>query len=101
MSTHVLLLEIDVYIPTAQSLKDKRRVIRAVQDGVRQAFRLPVAEVGFQESWQRARLAVVSVGADRGVMAPLIDRIHQAVLERLAGEVVRFEVQWFQSDRAD
>ena len=61
---HVGLLEIDLHIPYAQSLKDKRMAVRSVKDRLRKRFNVSVAEVNHQELWQRAGLGVVSVGPD-------------------------------------
>ena len=61
---HVGLLELDLHIPYAQSLKDKRMAVRSVKDRLRKRFNVSVAEVNHQELWQRAGLGVVSVGPD-------------------------------------
>jgi uncharacterized protein YlxP (DUF503 family) len=61
---HVGLLEIDLHIPYAQSLKDKRMAVRSVKDRLRKRFNVSVAEVNHQELWQRAEIGVVSIGPD-------------------------------------
>lgn len=55
------LLEIDLLIPGARSLKDKRRVMRSLKERMRGRFNCSVAEVEFQHLWGRARLAVCVV----------------------------------------
>jgi len=61
---HVGLLEIDLHIPYAQSLKDKRMAVRSVKDRLRKRFNVSVAEVNHQDLWQRAQIGVVSIGPD-------------------------------------
>ena len=54
------LLSVELYVPDAQSLKDKRMVLRRVKDRLKK-FNISVAETEHQELWQRAALAVVTV----------------------------------------
>jgi uncharacterized protein YlxP (DUF503 family) len=61
---HVALLELDLHIPYAQSLKDKRMAVRSLKDRLRKRFNVSVAEVNHQDLWQRAGVGVVSVGPD-------------------------------------
>lgn len=60
----IALLTIDIHIPHAQSLKDKRMVLRRLKDRLRNKFNVAVSEVDHQELWQRAQLSVVTVGPD-------------------------------------
>ena len=61
----VALLTIELFIPGAHSLKEKRMVLRRIKDRVKK-FNIAVSEVEHQDLWQRARLAVVSVNTDHG-----------------------------------
>ena len=54
------LLSVELHIPYAQSLKDKRVVLRRVKDRL-QKFNVAVAEVEFQDVWQRAGLGIVGI----------------------------------------
>jgi uncharacterized protein YlxP (DUF503 family) len=54
------LLSVELHIPYAQSLKDKRMVLRRVKDRL-QKFNVAVAEVEYQDVWQRAGLGVVAI----------------------------------------
>jgi uncharacterized protein YlxP (DUF503 family) len=60
----IALLTLDIHVPHAQSLKDKRMVVRRIKDRLRSKFNVAVAEVDHQELWQRAQISVVSVGTD-------------------------------------
>lgn len=61
----VTLLTIELIIPHAQSLKEKRREVRGLKDRIRNKFNASVAEVGYQDKWQRTVLAVCLVGSDK------------------------------------
>jgi uncharacterized protein YlxP (DUF503 family) len=60
----IALLTLDVHVPHAQSLKDKRMVVRRLKDRLRSKFNVAVSEVDHQELWQRTRISVVTVGSD-------------------------------------
>jgi len=60
------LLTLDLHFPGARSLKDKRQALRSLETRLRNRFNVSVAEVEYQDLWQRARLAVVSVNTDHG-----------------------------------
>ncbi len=57
-------LQLDLLIPGARSLKDKRRVIKSIKERIRNRFNCSVAEVEFQDMWRRSRMAVCIVGND-------------------------------------
>jgi uncharacterized protein YlxP (DUF503 family) len=55
------LLTLELYIPEAHSLKDKRQVVRSLKDRLRKRFNVAVAEMEYQEVWQRAIIGVVTL----------------------------------------
>lgn len=55
------LLTIELHIPHARSLKDKRMVLRSLKDRLKK-FNAAVAEVEHQDLWQRATLGIVTIG---------------------------------------
>ncbi len=52
----VAVLHVEIHIPYAQSLKDKRMVLRRIKDRL-QKFNVAVAELEHQDLWQRATSA--------------------------------------------
>jgi uncharacterized protein len=69
---------LDAYIPDSCSLKAKRRVIRPIIDRIRARMNVSIAEVDFQDAWQRTRLAVAAVACDeQGVRRLLGDALRQ------------------------
>ncbi|MBN2242895.1 MAG: DUF503 domain-containing protein [Acidobacteria bacterium] len=68
---------LELYLPYSQSLKEKRMVLRKAQDRLRARSNFSIAEVEYQELWQRAKLAAVTVSSDN------------AVLERVTGRFVK------------
>jgi uncharacterized protein len=58
------LLSLEIHIPDARSLKDKRQVLRSLKDRLRARFNVAVAELDHQDTWQRAQVGVVSLSKD-------------------------------------
>jgi len=59
------LLRVEVHYPESGSLKTKRFTLRSVTERLRRQFNVSVAEVEYQNLWQRSVLALVTVNTDR------------------------------------
>jgi len=55
----------DIYIPEAGSLKEKRMVIKSIKEKLKSRFNVSVSEVGNQDLWQSAYVAVVMVSPEK------------------------------------
>ncbi len=58
------LLTLEIHIPDARSLKDKRQVLRSLKDRLRGRFNVAVAELDHQDTWQRSQIGMVSLSND-------------------------------------
>jgi len=58
------LLLLDCYISESQSLKDKRSILSSLSERLRRQFNIAIAEVEYQDQWQRAQLAIVLVNTN-------------------------------------
>ena len=70
----------------SQSLKDKRMVLRRLKDRLG-AMNVAVAEVAYQELWQRAGLGVVTVAESDGIAEKTLTAALREV-ERLEPDLV-------------
>jgi hypothetical protein len=91
MIVGVAALEIQVH--GSNSLKEKRGVVQSICRRLRGRFPLAVAEVGGQDLWQRALLAVAAVGSDAVVVRSALDRAVAFVEELHLAEVLHSEVE--------
>ncbi len=90
----VLALEVDIHIGASQSLKDRRQVVRALLDGARRRFGVSVAEVGGQDSWQRATLGFVVVASTPGLATEVVDDVERFVWSHPELDVLSAERRW-------
>ncbi len=75
-------LTIELRIEGAQSLKDKRQVLRRMKDRLRHSFNVSVAEMDASDLWQRATIGVVSISDSRDYLEGLMQNV-----ERSAGAI--------------
>ena len=68
MKMPIGLLTLEIYLPEAHSLKDKRQVLRSLKDRLRGKFNVAVAELEGQDSWQRSVVGVVSLANNAGYL---------------------------------
>lgn len=84
----IAVLSVELHIPYAQSLKDKRMVLRRVKDRL-QKFNVAVAEVEHQDLWQRAGLGIVAISTtadhverELAAAADEIERVEPGLITR-------------------
>jgi uncharacterized protein YlxP (DUF503 family) len=65
----------EIHIPHAQSLKEKRAVVKSLRDRVRSRFEVSAAEVALNDVHQRARLAVSFVTNDEQTVDSLFEKL--------------------------
>jgi uncharacterized protein YlxP (DUF503 family) len=82
----VAQLTLEIRIEHAQSLKDRRQVVRSLKDELRQSFNVSVAEMDEAVVWQSATLRVVAVSRSRDYLHGLIEEVERAAL-RMTNEL--------------
>jgi len=90
----ISLLTIELLIPWARSLKDKRSAVRGLKDRLRSRFNASVAEVAYQDKWQRAVIAVCILGSDRRQLESDMARVRQLCEEAQNVQVADMHQQW-------
>lgn len=55
------LLTLELHIEHAQSLKDKRQVLRSLKDRLRAKFNVAVAELEYHDTRQRSVVGIVTI----------------------------------------
>lgn len=73
----IALLTLELHIEAAQSLKDKRRVLRSLKDRLRASFNVSVAELDPSSLWNRATVGVVAISASRDYLDGLMKNVER------------------------
>ena len=69
----------------SHSLKDKRHVVKSLKDRLRNKFNVAVAEIDYQDLWQRAAVAAVTVASDHGHAEQVLQSVEAEAQCRLLG----------------
>ncbi len=85
---HVVGFEVEIRIPDSHSLKDRRQVVRSLLDGARQRFHVSAAEVGGQDTWQRATLGFAVVASEARLAESTLDEIDRFLWSRPEIEIL-------------
>ncbi|MGD8630373.1 MAG: DUF503 domain-containing protein [Gammaproteobacteria bacterium] len=90
----ISLLTMELLIPWARSLKDRRSAVRGLKDRLRSRFNASVAEVAYQDKWQRVILAVCIVDNDRRRLEATMARVRQLTEEAHDLEITDMRQEW-------
>src|SRR5258705_8516963 len=69
------LLTLELHIPDAQSLKDKRQVLRSLKDKLRRDFNVAVGELEHHDTWERAVVGVVTISNEEKHVREMLQRV--------------------------
>ena len=88
------LLQIEVHLPSARSLKDKRSVLKSLKDQLRGRFNVAVAELNPSEKWQRATIGVSALGDARPYVEGLLREATEWLRMTRLVEFIRVEEEY-------
>jgi uncharacterized protein YlxP (DUF503 family) len=78
----------ELHIEFAQSLKEKRMVVKSLRDKLRHRFPISAAEVGLQELHQRARLGVCFIALDHAGADAMLERVEEFIASNTDASLV-------------
>ena len=87
------LLTLELHIADAQSLKDKRQVLRSLKDKLRQKFNVAVAELDHQDVWQRSVVGVVTLSTDEKHVREVLQKALEEADEILGSMLINQAVE--------
>jgi len=87
--------QVELFIPSAQSLKDKRRILQSLLRRLQNRFNASVAEVDFLDLWQRSRIGMAVVGRDQASAHQVLTRMVELIEQEWEVEVVEVQMEMF------
>lgn len=91
----VAVLTVDLHIPGAASLKEKRLVLRSIKDRIQNRFNVSVAELDFLDKWQRSRIGVAQIGNDYKHIEKSINTIFRMLDSQVEFEIIQHSIEYF------
>jgi uncharacterized protein len=90
-SCHIVFILIDLHIPYAQSLKDKRQPVRSLKQRLKNRFNISIAEIDALDEWKRVVYGVTMISNDKRYLDKQSSLIEQMVLEVTEFELITFD----------
>jgi uncharacterized protein len=90
----VAAMSLELRIEHAQSLKDRRQVVRSLKEKLRHAFNISIAEMDETPAWQSATLGVAAISASRDYLDGLMRQVESAAVRIAQGLGAEVTVSW-------
>ena len=87
------IVRIELHLPAAASLKDKRSVVRSLKERIRERVHAAVAEVDHQDLWQRAALGVAVVSGEHRQVEEMLQSVRRLVESAHGAELLDWQEQ--------
>jgi len=87
------VLHIDLLIPGARSLKDKRRVVKSLKQQMRNRFNCSVAETDYHDVWQRARISICVVSNESRHANTQLNEIVRFASSKNGAEMADYQIE--------
>ena len=89
------VLTLELVLENSHSLKEKRHVVKSLQDRLRGKFNVAVAEIDYQDLWQRAVIAAVTISSDHVFAEKVLQSVEEEAAGLLGPDLARTTVEWF------
>ncbi len=86
-------LRLSIRLHGCRSLKEKRRPRQMLRDRIRNRFKVAVAEVDDQDTWDLLTMGVAAVGPDRGPVEQVLQQVARMVEEFGVGELLEDSIK--------
>jgi uncharacterized protein YlxP (DUF503 family) len=94
---YIGVAHLELHIPEARSLKAKRAPVRSLLEKIRNRHKVLVIEVGHQDLYQRARLAICAISTDPVDVEARLQRVEKTIDLNWHGHVLGWDVEVIQS----
>jgi uncharacterized protein YlxP (DUF503 family) len=88
------VLTLELRLKSSHSLKDKRHVVQSLKDRLRHKFNVAVAEIDYQDVWQRSVLAAVTVSSDHVHAEKVLRSVEDEAAAMLGAELADTSMEW-------
>lgn len=88
---HVAVAVLELHLPAARSLKEKRRVVKRVVDRAYARWRVSIAETDHHDLHQRVEIGIAAVHASPAHLGELMERLRAQLDDVWEAQVVRWD----------
>lgn len=87
------VLTMKLFLGEANSLKEKRKVIKSIIDRIRARFNVSVAEVGEQNTWQRSTIGVSFVSCEQARVQQVLAAVARFVEAQGTVQIIDYQME--------
>ena len=91
-------LTLELAIEHAQSLKDRRQVVRSLKEKLRNSFNVSVAELDDAMIWNRATLGIAAISSSSSYLSGQLREVESAARRLAVGLGCDIIDSWLESD---
>jgi uncharacterized protein YlxP (DUF503 family) len=88
------VITLELRLDDSHSLKDKRHFIKSLKDRLRTRFNVAVAEIDYQDLWQRGLVAVVTVSSDQIRAEQILQSVERDAASLMGPLLVAVTTEW-------
>jgi hypothetical protein len=88
------VITLELRLDGSHSLKDKRHYVKSLKDRLRVRFNVAVAEIAYQDAWQRGLIAAVTVSPDQPHAEQVLQAVEREAASLLGPLLVDVTVEW-------
>ena len=89
----VAVARIRLHLPSAHSLKSKRKVMKSMLSQVRNRYNMACSETDFHDIWQSAEIGICAVGNSEPVLSSAMEKVLHFVEDTCPCEIVDSELE--------
>ena len=89
------VLTLELRIDHAQSLKDKRQIVKSLKDRLRRKFNVSVSEIDDQDLHNSSVIAAVTVSPSRPFAEKILQSVEREAADLLGPMLMRTGTEWF------
>ncbi len=86
-------MQLTLFIHGSSSLKEKRMVLHGLKARLRNSFNVVVTQIGNEDKWQKATLAIAGVERDKRNMNSILSHIINFIEEYDGVDLINHEME--------
>jgi len=90
------VLTLELSLPESHSLKDKRQTVKSLKDRLRTRYNVAVAEIDYQDLWQRALVSAVTVSGSHARAEQVLQSVERDAAALLGPALVDVTLEWLE-----
>lgn len=89
------VLEIEIFIPYSNSIKEKRYIVKSIKDKVKSKYNVSIAELDYYDAWQRSKIGFACLSNSTSYINNYLMDLLRFLEEDKRFEITLYKINWF------